>query len=1022
MINDYFSNLDYNFHRGRGISIYNANEDVLNLISKKLIKANKSPLRIKVSDIINSGSLPPIKLKDFDSCIIFQNNDIDELSRARTFDKLINNWIFSFYYHKKPLFFISTINKSDYSVTIQSSLLHTDYNKIINLLLIEQLDFILQNTTFLYSSPDLMNQKIDNYLFTPIEKIMYNALIKKNISFTPQVKIGRYIVDFVVNINNNKIILECDGRDFHNPFHDKKRDKELKLLGLNIIHCTGSEIYENVDSCIEKIINLARIETKQTATIDSDLDQSQKKAINNITGPIRLLAPAGSGKTKTLINRIVNLINNGIDPNKILALAFNKKAKDEMERRLNEKQIVTSNKLNEDGVKVRTFHSFGYEIIRDYLNWKFPGEESAKTKTRRLLKDAIEPYYPIPPRRNRDPLDVFLDALRKTKMELLHIKDVTVDDNGNIIPFENIFNRYLGLQIHHHFFNFDDMIYLALRAILDDNVLRKSLQNKFEFILVDEFQDLNKAQILLMQILALPQNNIFIVGDDDQMIYGWRGAEITHILEFPRRYAEAKDFTLSTNYRSNKRIVYHSKWLIDHNLERVHKNIHPLPSKPPGTFDIKLSNSLWDQAIEIRDWIKQLKQKEQFDWKDFAILYRYNAYQFIISIILDSEQIPHTPVNSSFLFQTNVGKDIFSYLRIILYPQDCSAEDFSRILKRPNRSLSNQIINQITSWKSFLNSPNISGLQQWQKNKLNNVLKKVQIIQKQIKEHIQSSHQLISAISNEFGLKNFYQSLTKTNINLDDSSDEILLEVIMAIAKNKPHIEDFFTYIYNSIFEENNNSEIANEEQRDEVILTTIHKTKGNEYNNVAYFNLESNNKLRTLSDIEEERRVTYVGVTRSIKNILITAPVNNYSVFLEELAYNPDFRDLSTIKLNSYLSQSKREIGIAKNKIKAIETKINSIINKFPELKGETYNITNGLLKNLRIWIRQQLVNQASNKISKLENKKNDIVSNKLVPLNDKIEKIETEIKLRKILQNQNKEKNTFDGNISNYLLMQLK
>lgn len=714
-----------------------------------------------------------------------------------------------------------------------------------------------------------------------------------------------------------------------------------------------------------------------------------------------MLAPAGSGKTKTLINRIVNLINNGIDPNKILSLAFNKKAKVEMEQRLNDKQVTTSNKLSEDGVKVRTFHSFGYEIIRDHLHWQFPGTHLEKSKTRQLLKDSIESFYQIPFRRNRDPLDVFLDALRKTKMELPHIEEITVEDNGNVVPFGNIFYHYLELQTQHNFFNFDDMIYLALRSIIDDNIFRNNLQNQFEYILVDEFQDLNKSQILLMQILGLPQNNLFIVGDDDQMIYGWRGAEITHILDFNKRYAEAKDCTLSTNYRSNKRIVNHSKWLIDHNSERVEKDIHPLPNKPSGIFDIKLSESLWHQAVEIRDWILTNKQNETFNWKDFAVLFRYNTFQFIIAMILDSAQIPHTPVDGRRLFQTNVGKDIFSYLRLILYPEECSGDDFSRILKRPNRSLSNQIINQITTWDSFLNSPNINGLQQWQINKLRNVVQKVQIIQGQITEQIESSQQLISAISNEFGLNEFYDDQTRQNIDLDDAGDNVLLEVIIAVARSKPNIEDLFAHVYNALSDENGEFNPDNEAQRDEVVLTTIHKTKGNEFNNVAYFNLESNDRTTEQSDIEEERRVTYVGVTRAIKNILITAPKNGYSVFLKELAFNPDFADLTEVKLNNHLSQCRRDEGITQNKIKSIESKINEIINKFPELRGDTYNIPSGFLKNAKSWIRQKFIYRSSTKIENLENRKSNIIDMKLLPIQDMIEKINIEKLHREILNN---------------------
>jgi len=996
-IDNYFKNIDYHFQRGRGITVYNTDEYLFDLFVRKLEKSTKRPFKITISDIIDSGSLPSINIDEFDSCIIFQNRNIDEFSKI--IDEFINSLVFPFHYHHKPIFLLSAIDKTEYSNTIQSSLLHINYNKIVNLLLIEQLDSIVCNDNYLFTSPDLLNQEIDSHLFTPIEQIMSDALIDNNITFKPQVRIGRFLVDFVAEIRNTKIIIECDGRDFHNPFHDAERDKELKLQGYHILHFTGSEIYNNIESCIEKIQNAALGNTDQNYVIDENLDTSQKKALNHLTGPIRVLAPAGSGKTKTLINRIVNLINNGIDPNKILALAFNKKAAEEMKRRLKIKGVPISNRLNEDGVKVRTFHSFGYEIIRDHLHWQFPGAHLERSRTRQLLKDSIDRYYQMPHILGKDPLDVFLDALRKTKMELPHIDEVTVEDNGNVVPFGNIFNRYLELQTQHNFFNFDDMIYLALRAIIDDNVLRKNLQNQFEYILVDEFQDLNKAQILLMQILALPQNNLFIVGDDDQMIYGWRGAEITHILNFNKRYAESEDCTLSTNYRSNKRIVNHSKWLIDHNSERVEKDIHPLQNKPTGLFEIKLSQSLWHQTVEIKDWILTNKQDHNADWKDFAVLFRYNTFQFIIAMILDSAQIPHTPVDGRRLFNTNVGKDIYRYMRLILFPNECTIDDFSKILKRPNRSLSNQLINQITSWQSFINSPNIAGLQQWQINKLRNVVQKIQIIRQQIHEQIKTSQQLVSIISNEFGLNEFYQDQSRQNIDLDDAGDDVLLEVIIAVAKNKPNIEDFFTHVSNSVSDQDRQDDREDESREDVVILSTIHKTKGNEYSNVAYFNLDANEKITEQSDLEEERRVTYVGVTRAIKNILITAPKKGYSVFLKELAFNPDFANLNEVKLNNQLSHNRRDEGIIQSKIDTLENRINEIINKFPELKGDTYNIPNGFLKNAKTWLRQKFINRASNKIDNLENRKSNLIENKLLPIQDIIEKINIEKLHRSIL-----------------------
>jgi len=369
------------------------------------------------------------------------------------------------------------------------------------------------------------------------------------------------------------------------------------------------------------------------------------------------------------------------------------------------------------------------------------------------------------------------------------------------------------------------------------------------------------------------------------------------------------------------------------------------------------------------------------------------------AMILDSAKIPHTPVDDRRLFQTNVGKDIYSYLRLILFPEKCSGDDFSKILKRPNRSLSNQIINQITSWSSFNNSPNITGLEQWQINKLRNVVQKVQIIRQQIPGQIESSQQLVSTISNEFGLKEFYQDQTRQNIDLDDAGDDVLLEVIIAVAKNKPKIEDFFTHASSSISDQGGQFNPDDERQREEVVLTTIHKTKGNEYSNVAYFNLDANERITEQSDFEEERRVTYVGVTRAIKNILITAPENGYSRFLNELAFNPNFTNLSEVKLNNLLSHKRRDVGITQNQIKTIEDRINTILEKFPELKGEEYDIPNGILKNVKTWLRQKLINHASSKIDNWGKRKSNLIESKLFPIQDMIEKIEIEKLHRSIL-----------------------
>ena len=420
---------------------------------------------------------------------------------------------------------------------------------------------------------------------------------------------------------------------------------------------------------------------------------SQREAVASVSGPIRVLAPAGSGKTKTLVNRILHLLNQGIAAERILALAFNKKARDEMQDRLERRGA--------EGVEVRTFHSFGYEIVREGSGWTFGGSTQKKT-AKALMRAAILEHTQLPGLRNQDPLEAFLDGLRRAKMELPALSTVTVEYGDKLYPLEPIFHSYLKKQLSDNFMDFDDMIYLAVRLLLENSALRRTYQSRFEFVLVDEFQDLNEAQLLLLQIIGLPENNIFAVGDDDQMIYGFRGADVKHIVEFEKRFPVASSRVLNTNYRSSRMIVRHTNWLIRHNRERVSKDIQPRRDAQPGRFEVTGGDSLLEQATFAANWLAEHKKQNKRDWKDYAVLYRYNAYQFPVALMLDALGIPHSPVATQPLFQSSVGMDVYSYLQVMLFPNEANASDFERILKRPNKYLTNQLIAQGKDWISFL--------------------------------------------------------------------------------------------------------------------------------------------------------------------------------------------------------------------------------------------------------------------------------------------------------------------------------
>jgi len=986
----FFDRIDYLLSTGKGFSVFNAPAQLKDQFISKCIEAKTNFHSIQLSD-----SRPFIKneLLDADIFIVFQDMPFSKF--ITDIQNFVDKIIFPLWYNKKIICFFSTIDTTEYNKkTITSSSIHTEYENVIQFLLCEQMMNLLDRVNYQFTSPEFLSLNVDKTIFTPIELILKNALEKASLVFEAQVRLGRYTVDFLVTHNAMKMIIECDGRAYHTIERDNERDKILNKEGYRILHFTGSEIFANTQGCIDVIKSDGIGTHRRQFEIDSDMDESQNKAKEFITGPIRVLAPAGSGKTKTLINRIINLINNGIPAQRILTLAFNKKASEEMRLRLENKQI--------NNVEVRTFHSLGYDILRKKLGWSF-NLSSEKSGTRDLLKQSIEKHVEIPYRRNWDPLDTFLDALRRTKMELPPISEVSVEVSDKFIPFEPIFKSYLELQYRHNFFNFDDMIYLAVRILIDDDTLRKQYQNQYQYLLVDEFQDLNRAQLLLLQIIALPEINIFIVGDDDQMIYGWRGAEVHHIIDFHKRYPVSQDCTLSTNYRSSRKIVYHSKWLIDHNKDRVAKDIHPRIDAPKGQFDIELCENLWEQAISASEWIIKVKTENNLHWKDFAVLFRLHAYQFPLAMVLDSKQIPHSSVNGNRLFKTRVGKDIYSYLSVILYPQDASFNEYEVILKRPNKYFTNDFISSIKDWKSFCDAPQKQSLKGWEREKISDFVRRIEILSHLSGQSNTAPYSMLNQIDVEIGLSAFYKDQSRLSDELDDASDDILFEVIISVAKNFLRLDTFYQYIHQAI--QNDSFTSLNEEQsnKNEVILTTIHKTKGNEYPNIVYYNLSQDSRLAKESDIEEERRVSYVGVTRAKERIFITALKNKTSMFLAEVAFNPEFKSLSMVNLQSETNSTNRQLLKFQHKIEVLQDKKVKILGKFPELRGEHVIRSYSFLTNVFSWWREKRIEAASKKIDSLEAEILQLTINQIKPLSDRIEFLTTEAKFREKISSVN-------------------
>ena len=378
--------------------------------------------------------------------------------------------------------------------------------------------------------------------------------------------------------------------------------------------------------------------SEAAASIGFSLDPHQERAARHLEGPIRVLAPAGSGKTRTLTARISRLISSGIPADRILALAFNTKAAEEMADRLAE--------LVPGKVQTRTFHSLGYGIVREIGGWRYDPDNEGRVRD--LAGSVLRRHLALPahPGERKRLFAGALAVLVRGKARLTPYREMAVVHGEATHQLAGAFREWVEAQKSRTLLTFADMIYFAVCGLVEDADLRRRWQSRFDFILVDEFQDLNAAQMLLVRILALPQNNLFVVGDDDQLIYAWREAEQRHILDFERMYPGAGTVVLATNYRSGRKIVRHGRWLIENNPERVAKDIRPSETAELGEVEIARAGSPEDQARRAVEWVRRIKHAAGLDWSDFGLLFRINRDAERLEQALTEAGIPFTTARS----------------------------------------------------------------------------------------------------------------------------------------------------------------------------------------------------------------------------------------------------------------------------------------------------------------------------------------------------------------------------------------
>lgn len=585
-----------------------------------------------------------------------------------------------------------------------------------------------------------------------------------------------------------------------------------------------------------------------------ECNKEQKEAIMHRDGPAMVLAGPGAGKTYVITNRVKALIDEyGVKPEQILVVTFSKAAAVEMKERF---EMLTGGRRLP--VRFGTFHSVFFQILRLAYHYEVKDIATPALKYRFLEETFNETGYEV------DDKKEFLSDIEK-EISRVKGKGIEIDCYFSSACSAEIFQKmYRGYQEklqRHRCLDFDDMVVYTYQLLKEREDIRRRWQAQFRYLLIDEFQDINRLQYETVCMLAEPENNLFIVGDDDQSIYGFRGAKPGIMLSFPKRFPDTKQIVLGVNYRCSDEIMKAAERLIGKNNERYEKHIVANKGKEQPVHMKKCEN-LPDEAEKIVAQI-QLYQKEGIDYQEMAVLFRTNMQMRLLAGKLMEHGIPFTMrENLPNLFDTWMAKDIMCYLQLALGNR--SREKFLKIANRPVRYLSRTAFTESEVSFDKLRAYYAVKNQEWMEERIWNFeydLKNLASL---------SPYAAIHFIRKGIGYDEFLKTYAdERNVNADDWFD--VLDEMQEMARDKKSIPEFLSFVenYGDTLEE-----IRQEQKKQQVkeepgvSLMTMHASKGLEFPVVFVPTLNEDivpyRKAVQEGNLEEERRMLYVAMTRA--------------------------------------------------------------------------------------------------------------------------------------------------------------
>ena len=690
----------------------------------------------------------------------------------------------------------------------------------------------------------------------------------------------------------------------------------------------------------------------------NSLNDSQKEAALKINGPIIIIAGAGSGKTRVLTFKIAYLISQGIDPFSILSLTFTNKAAKEMKTRVGE--LVNGSEAR--NIWMGTFHSVFAKILRieaDKLGYTSSFTIYDTQDSDRLISSIIKEMGlskdSYKPKQIRNRISTLKNSLITVESYESDFDLKEYDEIAQRPLFGKIYLEYTKRCFQSNSMDFDDLLVKTSELLNKFPETLSKYQDRFRFILVDEYQDTNHSQYLIVKMLSDRYRNICVVGDDSQSIYSFRGANINNILNFQKDYDEVEVFKLEQNYRSTKNIVKAANSLINHNKYKLEKTIWTNNEEGEKVI-IKKCFSDNDEGKYVAKSIIETVGKNNFKYNSFAILYRTNAQSRIIEESFRKNNIPYRIYGGLSFYQRKEIKDVLAYLRLVVNSND--EESIKRIINFPPRGIGNTTIDKlIIASKTYdlpiydiilykINSLKISG---GTKVKILDFVNMIEGFKSMIKNY--DAFELAEQIIKRIGIIKFYENEgTAEGINRIQNIEELLNGVKNFIDEKNKLNEPILLVNFLEEVAMATDFEIQDTDEVDSVSLMTVHLSKGLEFPYVYIIGMEENlfpssMSLDSREGLEEERRLFYVALTRAEKRANLTYTNNRFrwgKIIESEESRFIDELDSSFVKFdkNHYVENSMSHSNST--------LKYNSIKNKFRKLNN--FEITNNKINNDKI------------------------------------------------------------------------